>query len=75
MQWKGSLDVLATVGTNDYRINVNGKEKTLHANLLMSYIKRESTSDETPTGDGSVPAASLAVVQDDHEGSNYDDCD
>ncbi|GFO20604.1 hypothetical protein PoB_004710900 [Plakobranchus ocellatus] len=34
----------------------------------------EHRCDETRTGDGSVPAASLAVVGDDNEGSSVDDC-
>ncbi|GFN76479.1 retrovirus-related pol polyprotein from transposon 297 [Plakobranchus ocellatus] len=69
MQWKGHFDDLATVCTNDYRININGKKKTLHTNLLKRYITRETASDETSTGDGPVPAASLAVVEDGEESS------
>ncbi|GFO06801.1 hypothetical protein PoB_003330600 [Plakobranchus ocellatus] len=45
-----------------------------HARLLKRYITRDNASDETPTGDGSVPAASLAVVKDDDEGSSCNDC-
>ncbi|GFO06238.1 transcriptional enhancer factor tef-1 [Plakobranchus ocellatus] len=45
--------------SNDSRINVNGKEKTYHANLLKRFITRYTASDETPMVDGSVPAASL----------------
>ncbi|GFO38419.1 Zinc finger protein [Plakobranchus ocellatus] len=34
VQWKGPFEIVATVGINDYRINMGGKEKTFHANLL-----------------------------------------
>ncbi|GFN99450.1 retrovirus-related pol polyprotein from transposon 297 [Plakobranchus ocellatus] len=34
MQWKGPFEIVATVGINDYRINMGGKEKTFHDNLL-----------------------------------------
>ncbi|GFO39480.1 Zinc finger protein [Plakobranchus ocellatus] len=34
MHWKGPFEIVATVGINDYRINMGGKEKTFHANLL-----------------------------------------
>ncbi|GFN94750.1 Zinc finger protein [Plakobranchus ocellatus] len=54
MHWKGPFNVLTTVGANDYRINVNGEEKTFQANLLKRYITRDAASDETPTSDGSV---------------------
>ncbi|GFN90448.1 Zinc finger protein [Plakobranchus ocellatus] len=72
MKWKGPFDILVTVCANDYRINVNEKEKTFHANLLKSYITRDTASDETSTGDNSVQAVSLAVVED--EGSGWDEC-
>ncbi|GFO36825.1 Zinc finger protein [Plakobranchus ocellatus] len=73
-QWKGPFEVLATVSTNDYHRNMSGKEKTVHANLLKSYITRDTARDETPTGNCCVPAASLAVVEDDNEGRSYNDC-
>ncbi|GFO36259.1 Zinc finger protein [Plakobranchus ocellatus] len=44
------------------------------ANQLKNFILRETANDETPTGDGSVPAASLAVVEADDQGSSYDAC-
>ncbi|GFN99621.1 Zinc finger protein [Plakobranchus ocellatus] len=74
MQWVGSIGVLATVGANNYRINVNGKEKTFHSNLLKRYITRDTSRDGTPTADGSVSAASRVVAEDDDEESSCDDC-
>ncbi|GFO27105.1 Zinc finger protein [Plakobranchus ocellatus] len=42
MQWKVPFEIVATVGINDYRINMRGKEKIFHANLLKGYIARDS---------------------------------
>ncbi|GFR70541.1 zinc finger protein [Elysia marginata] len=41
MQWKGPFEVVATVGVNNYRINMAGKVKAFHANLLKGYIARD----------------------------------
>ncbi|GFO42201.1 Zinc finger protein [Plakobranchus ocellatus] len=45
-----------------------------HASLMKRYITRNTASTETSPGDGSVPAASLAVVEDDDNGSSCNDC-
>ena len=34
VQWKGPYDIINSVGLNDYKVKISGKEKTLHANLL-----------------------------------------
>ncbi|GFO38840.1 hypothetical protein PoB_006534500 [Plakobranchus ocellatus] len=74
MQWKGPSDVLATIGANDYIINVKGKEETYNASLLKRFITMDAVGDVKLTGDGSVSAASLAVVRNDDEVSGCDDC-
>jgi transposase InsO family protein len=40
MQWKGPYVVDTVVGINDYRVKVNKKTKTYHANLLKKYVER-----------------------------------
>ena len=40
LQWKGPYDVVAKIGDCDYRIQVDGKVKTFHINLLKRYIAR-----------------------------------
>ena len=40
MQWKGPYQVEAKRSVNDYRINVRGKSKTYHINLLKKYQER-----------------------------------
>ena len=46
MQWKGPLEVEKIVGTNDYGIQVGGKVKTFHANMLKKYIERKTADDD-----------------------------
>ena len=41
MQWKGHYEIMSRCGKgNDYRVEVNKKMKTFHANTLKKYIKR-----------------------------------
>ncbi|KAL8558029.1 hypothetical protein ACOMHN_057896 [Nucella lapillus] len=42
MHWKGPFDITEKVSHQDYRIDVNGKHKLFHANLLRKYTQRES---------------------------------
>ena len=49
VQWKGPYDIINTVGPNDYKVEINGKEKTGHANLRKKYLSRdEETSSRVP---------------------------
>ena len=41
MQWKGPYTVKEKLGQNDYRIEVQGKTKTYHINLLKQYMERD----------------------------------
>lgn len=41
MQWKGPFKVVEKKGFSDYRIDVNGKFRLFHANLLKKYNLRE----------------------------------
>ena len=41
MQWKGPYTVVEKRGVADYRIDVDGKLKTFHSNLLKKYTDRE----------------------------------
>ncbi|GFO42838.1 Zinc finger protein [Plakobranchus ocellatus] len=80
MQWKGPFEIVATVGINDYRINIGGKHKIFHANLLKGYIARDqdasqATTDEGPSMSSSaIPAGSVTVVED-LEGQHFNDND
>ena len=45
MQWKGPYTVTGKFAENDYTIDVNGKEKSYHINLLKKYLTRNTTTD------------------------------
>ncbi|XP_068213666.1 uncharacterized protein, partial [Palaemon carinicauda] len=40
MQWKGPFNVENIVGKNDYGINIHGKVRTYHINMLKKYLQR-----------------------------------
>jgi hypothetical protein len=43
MTWKGPFNVEERVGICDYKININGKRKLYHANMLKAYVERDFT--------------------------------
>lgn len=45
MQWKGPFTIVEKVGKVDYTIDMCGKLKTFHANMLKLYVERESDID------------------------------
>ncbi|GFO16584.1 hypothetical protein PoB_004308900 [Plakobranchus ocellatus] len=51
-----------------------GRRRSSTPTWYGGYITTDSVTDKTPAGDGSVSAASLAVVKDDDEGSGCDEC-
>lgn len=49
MHWKGPYEVIGKQGLSDYHINMNGKSKLFHANLLKMYYDRSETqASKTP---------------------------
>ena len=46
LQWKGPFEIRELVGTDDYRIEIGGKMKTYHANLLKKYIDRKESEQQ-----------------------------
>ncbi|RUS72103.1 hypothetical protein EGW08_020129 [Elysia chlorotica] len=77
VQWKGPYDIIKSVGLNDYKVKINGKEKTLHANLLKRYLSRNDETCSTVLDvsshirdDLNVPSC-VAVVEDyDYDADN-----
>jgi hypothetical protein len=45
LHWKGPFVVEEVVNKLDYRVNMNGKLKTFHANMLKEYCERERVQD------------------------------
>jgi len=40
MEWKGPFSIVGKVGENDYRIDIFGKIKIFHANMIKKYYER-----------------------------------
>ena len=70
MQWKGPFQIVRKVARHDYRMHVNGKEKTYHANLLKKYVSRSTPEPMVPHEDTSseepIAEAQHLTVIDDH---------
>ena len=61
LQWKGPFKVLDQVAKNNYKIDIKGKAKTFHINMLKEYIHRQN-----PKEDPQI-ASMCAVVEDDDQ--------
>ena len=72
LQWKGSYDVVEVLNRINYKADVNGKKKVLHANLLKLYIPRDD-SDQTGDTDEVDAAASVAIIEPGDEDGVVDD--
>ncbi|XP_062607411.1 uncharacterized protein LOC134269206 [Saccostrea cucullata] len=70
MQWKGPFEIVKKLGKVDYRIDMNGKIKTFHANMLKLYFDRK----ECCVDAGILGVASAAMV-DVEEDDSVDDSD
>lgn len=67
LQWRGPYEILKKVGNVDYRINMDGKTKTFHANMLKLYIDRNNENDAGVLGIAGVAVVDLADDEDDGE--------
>ncbi len=75
MQWKGPFEVVQKVGSVDYRVDIKGKLKVYHANMLKKYIERER---EAPAQTNSVDRGIIAqvcvgVIEPEEEDGDRDD--
>lgn len=68
MQWRGPYSIFQKVGSVDYKIDVDGKLKTFHANMLKRYVDRYD--DDNLSGD--IVGVAVIDVEDD---SSTDDSD
>ena len=69
MQWKGPFDIIQRLGTMDYRVDVGGKIKTFHANLLRKYVDRALSLDH-----GVLTSCSISVIsEEDEEQDHFDE--
>ena len=69
MQWKGPYKILEKLGFNNYSIEINGKVKTYHANMLKKYHTRMTAEvPELKVGIAElVECASVGMVVEDAE--------
>lgn len=67
LQWRGPYEILEKVGNVDYRINMDGKTKTFHANKMKLYIDRNNENDAGVLGVAGVAVVDLADDEDDGE--------
>ena len=58
LQWKGPYKVTEVVNKLDYIVQVNGKTKVYHANLLRHYEQRE----EAPENKGKVEIGAIGIA-------------
>ena len=62
LQWKGPFEVIKVMNKVDYRINMKGKEKTFHANMLKQYNER--SADDGSSDKGILAVVCSAVIED-----------
>jgi len=49
LQWKDPFTVIARVRKDDYRVQLSGKVKTYHANMLKKYWESEDSGQSVAT--------------------------
>ena len=55
LQWKGPYEIIEVINKMDYKINVGGKTKIDHANLLKRYLERQE--------EDAIQTAGIAVIE------------
>lgn len=61
MQWKGPFPTVGKIGNADYRVDMNGKIKTYHANLLKRYMDRINP-ESLDNGHNTLPVVNTAAI-------------
>ena len=59
MQWKGPFEIMECRNDNNYRVQLNGRLKLFHANMLKKYVERKTAEE--------VELLNAAVVEDSHD--------
>ena len=65
MQWKGSFEVIDKMNPYDYKVNIHGKIKTYHGNMLKHYYPRAVEGKSINDSDA-VSASCVSVVEDEY---------
>ncbi|XP_033756184.1 uncharacterized protein LOC117338928 [Pecten maximus] len=72
MQWRGPYRITEKMGSMDYKVDIDGKVKTVHANLLRRYVERGENSACQQSGIMSVVCVSI-VDEEEEETVDYED--
>ena len=59
MQWRGPYVVKGCPGGNNYRIEIKGKPKNYHINMLKQYVEREEVQGPVKKNDRGVPGGNV----------------
>lgn len=77
LQWKGPFVVTKKVNRVDYQLDMQGKTKTFHINLLKKYIEKPISDVASVTVDagvlGLVNAAVVDCVDDEDQDGQFDE--
>ena len=77
MHWKGPFQVIESVELHDYRVEVNGKPKLFHINLLRKYTEREAQDVPAAvvidTGEGDPKVEGEILIQDFDQQESHED--
>lgn len=68
LQWKGPYSIVDKVGLLDYKIDIAGKIKTFHANMLKEYVERQHVS-TLDAKIGVLECASISILEETYENS------
>ena len=71
MQWKGPFRVVEKINPFDYRVNVKGKVKTYHGNMLKKYFVRDPVSDQEDRNNH-ITSVCVSVIE--HEDTVDEEC-
>lgn len=70
MQWKCPFKVVERKGISDYRIDVNGNVRLIHANLLKEYILR---GEELNAGEHSQLTSCVVIKYEGEDGQGNEE--
>lgn len=70
MQWKGPYHIVKKQSEMDYTLNMGGKLKTWHANMLKKYVEREA---KLPERKGVLAVVGVAVIDLEEDGSSEEE--
>ena len=74
LQWKGPFSIVECPSPYNYVLDINGKRKTFHANMLKLYNKRSMVDSDTVTNNTSQ-AASITVLENEPDDNELSDRD